>query len=222
MKLTATTTRPETARSLTAFVPMVIALGCMVLCLTCGCTSSTVSTSTTDGDDTEEHHHHDHGHRPESYSAALASIKHARDEVKAAFDAGTPKACDEALHEVAEVLDVLPEVAAETDLPKNDWQVVKNQSTVLFDQFMQIHNGFHGDGKQGASFDSVEEEINKAIDVLDSKLAATGEKIVASEDTHDHEGHDHDEHGHEHGDHDQEHEHEEHDHDHDHDEHGHE
>jgi len=162
-----------------------------------GCTESTPSSSPTSGGE-EEHHHHDHGHRPESYSAALAQIKHARDDIKAAFDAGTPNACDDALHEVSEVLDVLPEVAAETDLPKEDWQVVKDQSKHLFDQFMKIHDGFHGESKQGATFDSVADEINKAIEVLESKVAATGEKVQAEHD-HDHEGHDHGEHeGHNH------------------------
>lgn len=171
-----------------------------------GCTETSPSSTTSSGE--EEHHHHDHGHRPKSYHAALTQIKHSRDEVKAAFDAGTPDACDDALHEVSEVLDALPEVAAETDLPKEDWQVVKDQSKVLFDQFMKIHDGFHVDAKQGASFDSVADEINKAIEVLESKFAATGEKVPSG---HDHEGHEHDDHGHD--DHDHEgHDHEGHDH----------
>ena len=184
-------------------------LGLALLGLVCGCTSST---PTAEKGGEEHHHDHDHGHRPESYTAALASIKHARDEVKAAFDAGTPNACDDALHEVAEVLDVLPDVAAETSLPKEDWQVVKDQSKLLFDQFMKIHNGFHGDSNKGASFDSVSEEINKAIGVLESKVAATGEKVKVAEEGHaDHEGHDHDDHDHEGHDH-EGHDHEGHDH----------
>ena len=192
----------------TCFV-LLLGLACL---LGVGCTDS--STATKSGGE-EEHHHHDHGHRPASYNAALAQIKHARDEVKAAFDAGTPNECDDALHDVAEVLGVLPEVAAETDLPKEDWQVVKDQSKVLFDQFMKIHDGFHGDSSQGASFESVAAEINAAIEVLESKVSATGEKVSPASDKHhdehdghdhgDHDGHDHD--GHDHGDHD----HEEHD-----------
>lgn len=164
-----------------------------------GCTSAKPDSQADGGGQAEEHgHDHDHGHRPESYSAALAQIKHARDEVKAAFDAGDPHACDEALHQVAEVLDVLPEVAAETDLPKEDWQVVKEQSKLLFDEFMKIHHGFHGDGKEeGASFDSVAESINAAIDALEEKVAATGEKAESASDDHDHEGHDHEGHDHE-------------------------
>lgn len=169
-------------------------LGCMLIGLVVGCTSSSTPTAASgeSGKEEEHHHDHDHGHRPESYAAALDQIKHARDEVKSAFDAGTPHECDNALHVLAEVLPVLPEVAAETDMGKEDWQVVKEQSKVVFDQFMGIHDGFHGDGQQGASFDSVAEPINAAIAVLESKIAATGEKATAGDHSHDsHEGHDH-------------------------------
>ena len=203
MKLMAITTRPHTLSTLGTILSrrMACCLLCVALCLLGGgCTSSTPDAKADGGDQAEEHHH-DHGHRPKSYTAALDQIKHARDEVKAAFDAGTPNGCDDALHVVAEVLDVLPEVAAETDLSKEDWQVVKDQSQHLFDQFMKIHDGFHGDGKEGASFDSVAEEINKAIETLESKVAATGEKPdLEAEGKHDHEGHDHnhDEHDHDH------------------------
>jgi hypothetical protein len=198
LKLTANRTRPQTVEILRTGLSGRMAsciVGVALLCLAgSGCTSSTPGAKA-DGEDNAEEHHHDHGHRPESYTAALAQIKHARDEVKAAFDAGTPTECDDALHEVAKVLDVLPEVAAETDLPKEDWQVVNDQSQHLFDQFMKIHDGFHGDGKQGASFDSVAEEINKAIETLESKVAATGEKTDReARGNHDHEGHEH-EHG---------------------------
>ena len=191
-------------------------LGCVLLCLVVGCTASETSGTAETGTE-EDHHHHDHGHRPKSYQAALAEIKHARDDVKAAFDAGTPDARDDALHVVSEVLEVLPEVAAETDLPKEDWQVVKEKSKVLFDQFMKIHDGFHGGNAQGVTFDTVADEINAAIAVLESKVAATGEKIEAAHEhhDHDHDGHDHDHGDHEHGDHEhEEHDHEDHDHDH--------
>ena len=193
--------------------------GCLfsvLLCLAVGCTDSAPSEGSTN---TESHghghdHDHDHGHRPESYTAAVAEIKRVRDEVKAAFDANTPKACDDALHVVVEVLEVLPETAAETDLPKEDWQVVKDQAKILFDQFMKVHDGFHGEEAQGASFDSVAEEIDKAIEVLESKIAATGEKVEIHSD-HDHGDHDHSDHDH------SDHDHEEHDHEeHDHEEHG--
>jgi len=188
------------------------AVVCLLVNLMFGCTPAS---STSEAAGQAEEHHHDHGHRPESYTAALKQIRSARDDVKAAFDAGTPKACDEALHVLAEVLVALPEVAAETDLPKEDWQVVKDQSKSLFDQFMKIHNGFHGDGEPGASFDSVETEVDAAIEILESKVSATGEKDadVADEQAHgDHDhGHDHDHDDHDHGDHDHGH-----DHDHDH------
>lgn len=180
---------------------------CLMMNLLIGCTPVASTTSTSGEAEHKDEHHHDHGHRPESYSSAVRQIKVARDDVKAAFDAGTPESCDEALHILAEVLVALPEVAAETDLPKEDWQTVKDQSKILFDNFMMIHNGFHGGGAQGVSFDSVCADIDAAIEALESKLAATGE-------TNAHEVHEHP-----HGDHELEkHEHE-HEHEHDHDNH---
>lgn len=201
-------------------------LGIVLLCLLgSGCSPSTTSAQGEGGEQAEEHHHHDHGHRPKSYVSAIHQIKQARDEIKAAFDAGTPNECDNALHEVAEVLDVLPEVAAETDLPKEEWQIVKDQSKHLFDQFMKIHDGFHGGGSgEQTSFDSVADAINTSIETLESKIAATGEKMETVEEghehdhahhdhsDHDHDGHDHSEHDHGHGEHDHGHEHEGHDH----------
>ena len=202
--------------------------GCMLLlflvCLAApGCTGSNSTAGGEDGHD----HDHDHGGRPASYAAAIDQIRHARDEVKAAFDAGTPHACDDALHEVAEVLDILPVVAAETDLPKEEWQVVKDQSKALFGHFMKIHDGFHGESSKGVSFDSVGSDIDEVIEVLASKIALTGEKVSQSgHEGHDHDGHEHDGHEHDHDEHDHdEHGHDEHGHDHegehDHDEHDH-
>ena len=192
-------TQTKNTKTRTAFCTLGVALLCL---LASGCSPTSTAAKTEGGEQAEEHHHHDHGHRPKSYVAALDQIKHARDEIKAAFDAGTPNECDNALHEVAEVLEALPEVAAETDLPKEDWQVVKDQSRHLFDQFMRIHDGFHGESSsEGTSFDSVADEINTSIETLESKIAATGEKVESSAG-HDHAGLDHDGHDHSEQDHD--------------------
>ena len=159
-------------RTTSSWSRLLMSLLCLAVAVT-GCTSSDESS-----DGQHHDHDHDHSHHAESYTAALASIKQARDEVKQAFDAGEPHQCDEALHQVAELLLGLPEIAAETDLPKEDWQVVKEQSKVLFDAFMKIHDGFHGDEKQpGASYESVAETVNGAIEALESKIASTGEEV---------------------------------------------
>ena len=213
-----------TTRSLGFSARAIFTLGVLLAALATGCTSSSDDTTATasTGDNSEDHHH-DHGHRPESYTAALHQIEDACKEIKAAFDAGTPQECDEALHVVSEVLDVLPEVAAETDMPKDDWQIVKDQSQHLFDQFMKIHDGFHGDGKEGVSYDSVAGEIDTALEALQSKIAASGEEPVDDDAHHHHaDGEEHEHHeGHDHDDHDHDHHDEHDDHDHDHDEHDH-
>lgn len=135
--------------------------------LTLGCSqSSTVSTPPPEP----------HSHRPASLADGVATLHGLRDSVKAAFDAGKPNECDGALHEAAEILSVLPEVAKdEGKLAEDGLETVKTASKDLFDQFMKIHEGFHGHEEQPKSgegepnaYDAVADNINAALDQLSS------------------------------------------------------
>jgi hypothetical protein len=174
--------------------------------ITAGCAEGPDTSDPTTAADQEQHDHtHD---APSSYSAAVAEIKKCRDEVQQAFDAGTPDACDDALHVAAEALDAMAGLAEKSNFAMEDVKAVKGAAKELFDHFAEIHRGFHGGG-EGASFADVAEKIDEGIAVLDSKL-----ELIASSDVdgahangHSHEDHD-DAHEHDHADHD----HEDHDH----------
>jgi hypothetical protein len=162
-----------------------------------GCNNApTTSEDSTAG---AEQHAHDHDHElPQSYAAAVAEIKSCRDEVKSAFDAGTPDACDHALHTAADVLDALGGLAGKAGLGKEDVEAVNSAAKELFGLFSEIHHGFHGDG-EGAAFDDVADKINEAIATLESKVSLD-DVTHDDHDAHDHDAHDHDAHDHDGGD----------------------
>lgn len=127
---------------------------------------------------------HDHGHehpRPASLADGVAQIKTHLKSVEDAFANNKPQECDDALHELAEILDVLPQVAADSDLPKESWEEVKKASGGLFDALMKIHEGFHGENAQGATYSDVKSAIDENLAVLESKASEGGKEAGSAE-----------------------------------------
>ena len=167
----------------------VLPLGLSLLLLAnAGCTP----TDTAAG---EEDHHDDH-HRPESLHVAVAELKHVRDEVKTAMESGSPDAAHEPLHEVGELLEMLPEVAADTDLPREKWEIAKAETNKLFDAFGVIDEAFHtAGGDKQAAYSEVAASIDESIAALEALLPLAGEKPPhegAHEGDEHEEGSDHD------------------------------
>jgi hypothetical protein len=102
---------------------------------------------------------------PQTYAAALVKLGEYRDSVRNAFAAGTPVACDSALHEVGRVLTALPKLAEQEGMSDENVAQVKTAVSVLRTQFDKIHESFHGQGK-GASYDDVAGEMETAISGL--------------------------------------------------------
>lgn len=204
--------------------PYSLRLTCFVsvaLIGTIGCQqeNSTVS-SEGQGHGHEHGHGHDHDHhaRPASFTAAVAQLGEIRDEVRSAMEGGSPDDAHHPLHEVGELLQILPEVAADTDLPRDKWDEAKAETDKLFDAFGVIDAAFHkADGDKPAAYAQVAETIDASIANLQALLPLAGEKVIeddhaaghdhdhdhdhADEGSHDHGDHDHDDH--DHGDHDQ-------------------
>lgn len=115
-------------------------------------------------------------HRPDSVASGVAQLVKIRDSIKAAFDAGTPHECDGALHEASEILLVLPEVATDEGMSAEQLEIVTTNSKKMFDQFMEIHEGFHSHGTDSepnaASYDNVAADVNAALEALAATVEA--------------------------------------------------
>lgn len=176
--------------------PIIVAL-CVAPLVGCGGTTQSTSAETHDHD--HDHHDHDHGHRPASLHEAVHELTEIRDAVRAAILEGDPDDAHDPLHEVGELLEVLPDVAADTDLPKEEWDAVKAANERLFDAFGKVDKAFHTkDGDKKAAYEEVATDLDEAIEEIRARLPQTGEEPHHEGehgDDHDHdheEGHDHD------------------------------
>lgn len=108
-----------------------------------------------------------------TFNAGVNRLHELRDSVKAAFDAGDPHACDGALHEAADILSALPQIAFdEGTLGAEGVATVQTSSKNLFDQFMKIHHGFHGDEEAAAPDESQPNAYDAVASQMDTALAA--------------------------------------------------
>lgn len=206
--------------------PIPIAALALITALTLGCQQQAPTESAADHGHSHGHEHghtHDHHNRPTSLHAAVSELKEIRETVGAAMENGSPDDAHGALHDVGALLEVLPEIAADTDLPREKWEEAKAQNDKLFDAFGVIDKAFHtAGGDKVAAHAQVSAEIDEAIAGLEALLPLAGEKVSEADDHSDHDHGDHDHADHDHGDHAHEHDHADHDHaDHDHAEHDH-
>ncbi len=112
-----------------------------------------------------------HAHAHEQLSVYVGQIKGFRDSVKTAFEAGTPKDCDGALHEAIHVLDEISHATDFDQLSAEDQDAAKASAKALFDSFMTIHDGFHGGEVDANAYDPVKDDMNTSIETLESLTA---------------------------------------------------
>jgi len=150
----------------------------LVACFAClaalasGCGSPSQPAANSGGSATESHDHaHDHA-APASLADAVAQIKTHLTTVKDAFAAGKPDDCDDALHELAEILEQVPDVAAKEKLPEADVAAIKTASSALMDALMKIHDGFHDANAKGSTYDDVKSVLEEQLAALEAKLPA--------------------------------------------------
>lgn len=79
-----------------------------------------------------------------NFAEGVSKLEELRDEIRTAFEAGTPHDCDEALHTAADILSALPELAMEeTKFTADQLITVETASKSLFQQLAALHEGFH-------------------------------------------------------------------------------
>ena len=163
---------------------------CLVFAASGGCNSSQHASEEKNGPG--HSHEHEHEGAPKSLHAAVNQLRDMWFDISTAMDRRDPDAAHDALHDVGHVLESMPDLAAETDLPESEWNEVKAAVNKLFDAFGDIDSAFHEkDGDKVAAYESAKATIDEGVATLEAKLALLGEGPSTDDHHHDqHEGHD--------------------------------
>lgn len=162
------------------------ALLCLVLATAGGCNSTEQANEEKDGHG--HSHDHDHAGDPKSLRAAITQLRGMWADISTAMDNNEPDAAHDSLHEVGHVLESMPDLAAETDLPESEWNEVKTEVEKLFEEFGNIDSAFHKqDGDKVGAYESAKTAIDEGIAALEAKLQSLAEEL--SNDEHGHEDH---------------------------------
>lgn len=173
-----------------------LAIYCLALLfISTGCQQSKETSSQSAGHGHD--HDHDHSGRPANLRAALEELKVKRDVIGSAMEENDTDAAHEPLHEVSSLLEAIPNLAADTDLPENDWNGIKAEVEKLFDAFGEIDSAFHRkEGDKRAAYDAAKSKINEGIAALESYLPELSESHSSAEQKHNDADHDHADHDH--------------------------
>jgi hypothetical protein len=107
------------------------------------------------------------------FADALATIKQLRDEVQRETAAGIPEdpyKAHQALDKADLVLQWLPEIARNSDIPKEHWEAVNTTANDLRTLFEQVHQNI--DNQQDPDFAAVAGEIDQKLAGLQEIAAA--------------------------------------------------
>ena len=99
------------------------------------------------------------------YADALARIKSFRDTIRDSVAAGNPTKAHRPLDELDVVLNRLPEVARDSNVPRSDWEAVNTNTQKLRELFNKVHANI--DAGQEPDYASVAEDIDKTIQSLE-------------------------------------------------------
>lgn len=100
-----------------------------------------------------------------TYSEAVAQLSKFRDEIKVAFDNGAPDGAHDALHEIGEVIEALPALAAKQgDVDQAAAADIKGAQKTLMDAFGKLDGVLHGG--EAIEYSSIGPDIQTALDTL--------------------------------------------------------
>lgn len=162
----------------------------MLLSVCLGCSQETESSS--HHDEHGHHHDHDHGHseRPESLQAAITELVVIRDNIRNSMENDDPESAHEPLHQAGELLQVMPELAADTDLPESEWNSINEQIDRLLDAFGKLDLAFHDDSDPQAAYESTSSAIDEGVAAMQAKLALLEDETMNpanEQEQHEHE-----------------------------------
>jgi hypothetical protein len=101
-----------------------------------------------------------------SYEEAVGKIKSYRDAIQAALAAGSPPEAHRPLDELDIVLEHLPTVARDNNVPRTEWETVNTSAQQLRESFNQVHAKI--DAGEEPDFQAVASNIDAAIERLEA------------------------------------------------------
>lgn len=99
-----------------------------------------------------------------SWTAAVEHIQKYRDTIKTEAMGDTPAKAHRSLDLLDYVLQWMPEIAQNNNVPKNNWQTIGESSQKLRDLFNQVHANI--DAGQAPDYESVDADIEAAVEAL--------------------------------------------------------
>ena len=96
-----------------------------------------------------------------TWGAAVEHIQKYRDTIKTETTVGTPANAHRALDLLDHVIQWLPEIAQNSNVPKDDWQAIGENSQKLRDAFNSVHANID-DGKT-PGYEAVAAEIDASV-----------------------------------------------------------
>ena len=105
-----------------------------------------------------------------SYADALSKIKSYRDTIRNAVIAGNPHKAHRPLDELDVVLEHLPTVARDNNIPRSQWETINTSAQQVRDLFNKLHAQI--DGGQKGDYAAVASGIDSALASLESVRTA--------------------------------------------------
>jgi hypothetical protein len=109
--------------------------------------------------------------RPTDFADAVTRVKGYRNTIRDEIAAGRPTKAHRALDELDIVLNWLPEIARDGNVPKDRWESVNTTAQQIRELFNKVHTNI--DAKQDPDYSSVSKDIDQAIGRLDEVTSAT-------------------------------------------------
>lgn len=101
-----------------------------------------------------------------TYDKALDRIRQCRDTIRKETTDGVPAKAHRSLDEVALVLEWLPEIARNSDVPKQQWETVVSHAQKLRELFEKVHGKI--DKGEAPNYEAVSAEIETSLKSLES------------------------------------------------------
>ena len=130
----------------------------ILLALNAGCGAS--PTDATNGDV----HEHVDGGETDSMEAAITKVASLRNSIRDGFANDDPDAAHGPLHEVGDVLLLIPELAKRKPVSAEDQATIEAEVNALMDAFGEVDKTLHG--QEGSTYDEESAAIDAALESL--------------------------------------------------------